>query len=109
MRASALSLLGLAAIVAAGSAQGAVLVMPDMKPAANVSAYNSDRIEQPWTGEQPVARVAEQPIGEVISHRLGLVNGSAELFRYQVTGAPSDKTVLDGAIDGGGIKLKLSW
>ena len=109
MRATTLSLLSFAAIVAASGAQGAVIVIPDMKPAANVDAYNSQRIEQPWTGEQPVAQVAEQPIGEVISRRLGLVDGSAQLFRYQVNGAPSDKTVLAGAIDGGGIKLKLSW
>ena len=109
MRATTLFMLSLTAIAAAGSARGAVIVMPDANPAANFSAYHAQRIEQPWTGEQPTTRIAEQPIGEVISRRLGLVDGSAQLFRYQVQGAPSDKTVLDGAIDGGGIRLKLSW
>lgn len=109
MRFSALVLLGLPAVLAAGGARAAPIVMPDMKPAANFTAYNTPSIERPWTNQTPNARIAEQPIGEIISRRLGLVDGSAELFRYQVQGAPSDKTVLDGAIDGGGIKLKLSW
>lgn len=108
MRATTLLLLSLIATAAAGSAQAAALVMPEFKPSP-VDAYNSATIEHPWTNQTPDAKVAERPIGEVISRRLGLVNGSAELFRYQVTGAPSDKTVLDGAIDGGGIKLKLTW
>jgi hypothetical protein len=109
MRKTPLFLLCLTAMAAAGSAQGAPLVMPDLKP-SHVDAYNSPRIEQPWASEVPnSAQLAERPIGEVISRRLGIVNGSAELFRYQVQGAPSDKTVLDGAIAGGGIQLKLSW
>ena len=108
MRATTLFLLSLIATVATGSAQAGALVMPQFGP-SHADAYNSPTIEQPWVNQTPVARVAEQPIGEVISRRLGLVNGSAELFRYQVQGAPSDKTMLAGAIDGGGIKLKLSW
>jgi len=109
MRATTLSFLAFAAAATAGSAQAAVIVMPEMKPAANFSAYNTPTVERPWTNQTPDARIAEQPIGEVISRRLGLANGSAELFRYQVQGAPSDKTMLDGVIDGGGIKLKLTW
>jgi hypothetical protein len=111
MHAKFLSLLVLTAVAAmAGRAHATVILMPDMKPAANTEAYNSPRIEQPWVNEQPQqARLAERPIGEIISQRLGLANGTAELFRYQVQGAPSDKTMLNGVIDGGGIKLKLSW
>ena len=108
MRATTFLLLSLTATAAAGSAQGAPLVMPDFKP-SHIDAYNTPNIERSWTNQTPTARLAEQPIGEVIRRRLGIVDGSAELFRYQVQGAPSDKTVLDGAIDGGGIKLKLSW
>src|SRR5690348_17074325 len=108
MRATSLFLLSLTATAAAGGAQAAGLVMPDFKP-SHIDAYNSARVEQPWQGEEPVARVAEQPIGEIIKRRLGIVDGSAELFRYQVQGAPSDKTMLDGVIDGGGVKLKLTW
>ncbi len=109
MRVSVLFLLALPAVLAAAEARAAVLFIPETKPAANTAAYNAPRIEQPWVGETPVARVAEQPIGEVISRRRGLVDGSAELFRYRVEGAPSNKTMLDGVIDGGGIKLKLTW
>ena len=108
MRAKLFILLSVPALVAAADAWGAPLVMPELRP-SHVDAYNSPTIERPWTNQTPNARIAEQPIGEVISRRLGLVDGSAELFRYQVTGAPSDKTVLDGAIDGGGSRLKLSW
>ncbi|MBL6853791.1 MAG: hypothetical protein ISS15_14405 [Alphaproteobacteria bacterium] len=107
MRAT-LILLSLTAVAAAGSAQAAGLVMPQFKP-SHIDAYNAARVEQPWTGEQPAARIAEQPIGEAISRRLGLADGSAQLFRYQVQGTPSDKAVLDGMVDGGGIRLKLSW
>jgi hypothetical protein len=108
MRAT-LILLSLTAIaVAGGGAQAAGLVMPEFRP-SHVDAYNSPNIARPWTNQVPNAQLAERPIGEVISRRLGIVDGSAELFRYQVEGAPSDKTVLDGAIAGGGIKLKLSW
>jgi hypothetical protein len=111
MRAKSLALAVLTALVAAaGSARATVIVIPDVKPAANTEAYNSPRIEQPWINEQPQpAQLVEKPIGEIISQRLGLADGTAELFRYQVQGAPSDKTMLDGVIDGGGIKLKLSW
>jgi hypothetical protein len=109
MRAITLCLLSLTVMAAAaGGAQAGTLVMPEFKP-SQVEAYNAARVEQPWQGEQPVARVAEQPVGEIIKRRLGIVDGSAELFRYQVQGAPSDKTMLDGVIDGGGIKLKLTW
>ncbi|MBS0470298.1 MAG: hypothetical protein JSR60_04435 [Proteobacteria bacterium] len=65
--------------------------------------------EQPWQPERPLPALVQQPIGDVIAARLGLVEGSAELFRFRVENAPSSKTVLDGVIDGGGIKLKLTW
>ncbi len=35
--------------------------------------------------------------------------GGAELFSYHLENAPSDKTMLDGVIDGGGVKLKMTW
>src|SRR3569832_863955 len=109
MRGTTLSFLAFAAAATAGSAHAAVIVMPEMIPAANFSAYNTPTIERPWTNQTPDARLAEQPIGEVISRRLGLANGRAALIRYQAQGAPADKTMLDGVIDGGGSKLKLTW
>jgi hypothetical protein len=108
MRAPILLPLAFASMALGGNARAAGIVVPDHAP-AHYEAYNSPRIEEPWRSEQPDARLTERPIGELISRELGLVDGKAELFRYQVEGAPSNKTVLDGAIGGGGIRLKLTW
>lgn len=96
------------AAMAAGGAQAATLVMPVEEP-VRYDAYASRPIAEPWRNQVPDSRLVERPMGELIAARLGLVNGSAELFRYRVEGAPSNKTMLDGVIDGGGVKLKLSW
>lgn len=72
-------------------------------------AYSTPAIAEPWAGQRAVPVMKERPIGELIATRLGLVEGSAELFRYRVENAPSDATMLDGVVDGGGIKLKLTW
>lgn len=94
--------------LAACGAQAASLVMPVEEP-VRYEAYASRPIAEPWRNQVPDLRVTEKPMGELIAARLGLVNGSAELFGYRVEGAPSDKTMLDGVIDGGGVKLKLTW
>lgn len=87
-----------------GPACAAPLVMPVYKPA----------LDQFQTGQTPEGRRAdfhltERPVGEVIAIRLGIAQGRAELFRFRVENAPSDKTMLDGVVDGGGLKLKLTW
>ena len=61
-----------------------------------------------WPGEIVRAFNTTRMIDRIAA-KLGLVEGSAELFRYRVEDAPSNKTVLDGAIDGGGIRFRLSW
>jgi hypothetical protein len=96
------------ACVTAGPAAAGGFVIPEQKP-AHFDAYASPVIAHPWVDERPEPRLKETPLGDLIATRIGLVNGSAELFRYRVEDAPSEKTVLDGMIDGGGIKLKLSW
>jgi len=98
-----------AASLAAAGARAQPLVLPQDKPAP-YDAYNSPRIEQPWVNQVPDSRLAEKPIGEVLRARLGMADGSAELFRYEeIDGDPSNHAVLDGAVSGGGIQLKLSW
>ena len=97
-----------AAIGAAGPACAARLVMPDNNPAP-YSAYASRTIEQPWLPQQPEPQLREQPIGEILAARLGFAQGSAELFRYHLENGPSTRAQLDGVIDGGGLRLKLSW
>ena len=109
MRTGSLALIVLSvAFGVAGPASAARFVMSDNSPAP-YSAYASQAIEQPWQPQRPDTELHEQPLGEVLATRLGLVEGSAELFRYRLENAPSTRTQLDGLIDGGGIKLKLSW
>lgn len=99
----------LCALCVAEPADAAGLVMPEEKPVFHAQAYNSPEIAQPWVNRQAGTTITEKPIGEILATRLGVADGTAELFRFRVENAPSSKTVLDGMIDGGGIKLKLSW
>ncbi len=92
----------------AGPAAAAELVMPEAKP-IYTNAYDRPEIAQPWASRQPDLRLTERPVGELIAVKLGLANGRAELFSYHLENAPSDKTMLDGVVDGGGVKLKLTW
>jgi hypothetical protein len=98
-----------AILAASGAASAQMLTMPDMRPQFPASAFSSQPIERPWQAEQPQQTVHERPIGEIVAAKLGIVRGSAELFRYQVESAPSSRTTLDGVVDGGGVKLKLTW
>ena len=108
MRVAPALLLLIAALAAAEQACAAPLQMPDERP-ARYDAYSSPQIAEPWTGQHAVPVMQERPMGELIATRLGLVEGSAELFRYRVENAPSDATMFDGVVDGGGIKFKLTW
>ncbi len=92
----------------AGRAAAAPLVLPDARP-TYYNAYDQPEIAQPWDSGRPDLHLSEQPIGEVIAVRLGIAHGRAELFSYHLENAPSDKTMLDGVIDGGGVKLKMTW
>jgi hypothetical protein len=108
MRVALVPLVLIAALAAGGPACAAQLRMPDEQP-SRYDAYASPQIAQPWNGQRAVPVIRERPIGELIATRLGLVEGSAELFRFRVENAPSEATMFDGAVDGGGIKLKLTW
>lgn len=102
------TLLLLTAAAIAGPADAAQLVMPDAKP-LYTNAYDRPEIAQPWVSEQPNLKLTDRPVGELIAVKLGLANGQAELFSYRLENAPSDKTMLNGVIDGGGVRLKLTW
>ena len=73
------------------------------------SAYSSKQIEQPWTTQRPETQLTELHIADLIAAKLGMATGSAELFRYRLENAPSSSTILKGQIDGGGVRLKLTW
>lgn len=108
MRVAPALLVLIAAFATSGPVCAAPLRMPDERP-SGFEAYSSPQIAEPWAGQHAVPVMRERPIGELIATRLGLVEGSAELFRYRVENAPSEATMFNGVVDGGGIKLKLTW
>jgi hypothetical protein len=108
MRAPAKAVLFVAAISLASPACAARLIFPDDNHAV-YSAYVSQPIERPWATRQPEPVLVERPIADLIATRLGVAEGSAQLFRFRLENAPSNATVLKGQIDGGGIRLKLTW
>ena len=96
------------AIFAATPVCAATLNIPNDFHAA-YSAYASQPIERPWAPQRPEPQLVEHPIGDIIAMKLGIAQGSAQLFRFRLENAPSNATVLRGQIDGAGIKLKLNW
>jgi len=106
MRRTALILLAFGAAFA-GPARAGGFVIPDANSPAAYRTYATRQAEQPWAPPGPA--LIETPIAKLISGKLGLAEGRAEIFRYRIEDAPSNKTILDGAISGGGIRLKLSW
>ncbi len=99
-------LMSLAALGTSTAAQAAALVIPNAQP---LPARAEPSAETAWTGRLPIVPPQARPVGDVIAARLGIAGGHAELFRIRVEEAPSDKTVLDGVVDGRGFKLKLTW
>jgi hypothetical protein len=65
--------------------------------------------EQSWAPPRPSFQLVERPLVDIISAKLGIAKGSAELFSYRLQSAPSNAAVLDGVVGGTGIKLKLIW
>ena len=96
------------AVFAAAPARAATLTIPDDFHAA-YSAYASQPIERPWSPQRREPQLVEHPIGDIIAMKLGIAQGSAQLFRFRLENAPSNATELRGQIDGAGIKLKLNW
>jgi hypothetical protein len=94
------------ALTAATPACAARLILPDE---ANPLYATLPPADQVWQPQRPETRLVERPIADLIATRLGLVKGSAELFRYHLVNAPTNNAMLRGQIDGGGIKLKLTW
>jgi len=108
MRVAHSLLIAVAATFAAVGARAQPLVLPQDRPTP-YDAYNAPRLAQPWASQVPEARPTEKTAGDGLRARLGVVDGSAELFRYEVEGDPSNHAVLDGAVSGRGVQLKLSW
>jgi hypothetical protein len=96
------------ALAAASPACAARLVIPTDNTVA-WPAYSSRQIEQPWATQRQEAQLTERRIADLIATRLGVAQGSAELFRYRLENALSSSTIIKGQIDGGGIRLKLNW
>jgi hypothetical protein len=95
------------ALVAATPACAQSLTITDDKPAF-YQTY-SGQIAPPWLSQAPNPRLVEYPLADVIATKLGISEGKVELFRYRLENAPSKATVLYGVMDGGGVRLKLSW
>jgi hypothetical protein len=96
------------AISMASPACAAQLVIPTDNHAF-YSAYVSQPIDQPWAPQRPEPQLVERPVADLIATKLGVAEGSAQLFRFRLENAPSNATVLKGQIDGAGIRLKLTW
>ena len=94
------------ALAAATPACAARLILPDNGNPAHLTTPPADQV---WQPQRPETQLVEQPIADLIAARLGLVKGSAELFRYHLVNAPTNNAMLRGQIDGAGIKLKLTW
>lgn len=62
-----------------------------------------------WALQATDPRLLEYPSTDVLSSELGVDEGKVELFHYGLEHAPSKGTVLSGVVDGGGIRLKVSW
>jgi hypothetical protein len=54
-------------------------------------------------------RPAAYPSTDMLSSGLGIEEGKLEFFHYSLEHAPSKATVLEGVVDGDGIRLKMSW
>jgi hypothetical protein len=85
------------------------LVIPDANSPAAYRTYATQPPDQPWAPASHVPVQVQTPVAGLIAAQLGLVQGRVELFRYRVENAPSAKTVFNGTIDGGGIRVRLSW
>jgi hypothetical protein len=92
----------------ASPACAAQLILPDDNQ-SYYSAYTSQPIQQPWATRLPETQLVERPVADLIAAKLGVAEGSAQLFRFRIENAPSNATVLKGQIDGAGIRLKLNW
>jgi hypothetical protein len=97
----------LLAVLVAAPATAAPLVMneparfdatPGVQPGLRFEAVRID-----------ISYPAQRTIGDQIATRLGVRDGTAELFHYRVEEASSESTSLDGGINGNGFRLKLSW
>ena len=84
------------------------LILPDDSPTF-YSSYAAQPIREPWASRVPETQLVERPVADLIAARLGISEGSAQLFRFRIENGPSNATVLKGQIDGGGIRLKLTW
>lgn len=54
-------------------------------------------------------RFTEPSYGQALADRLGVVNGTAEVFHYQLDKGNNGKTAIDGGVGGNGVKLRMRW
>jgi len=102
--------IAIAVLLAVRPASAGHLVIPDTDDPAAIRYDMTQRDETPpFASERPDPGLVEQPIAEVIAARLGIAQGKVELFRYHLEGAPSPMTDMRAVVDGGGLKLKISW
>ena len=97
-----------AILVGVTGATAAELTITNNKPVFHIDT-SPQRVQQTWVTQRLDPQLVERPIADIISTRLGIGEGKVEFFRYRLENAPSNATVLDGVVDGGGIKLKITW
>lgn len=100
-------LLGSVLVGATPACAGGLTVL-DINP-VSYQDISFQPIEQPWASPRPSFQLVDRPFADIISTKLGITKGSAELFTYRFQDTPSNATVLDGVVGGAGLKLKLTW
>jgi hypothetical protein len=86
------------------------LVIPEGDDPAAIRYDMTQRDQtEPYAQQRPDAALVERPVAEIIAAKLGVAQGSLQIFRYQVENAPSSSTVMRAVVDGGGLKFKVTW
>jgi len=49
------------------------------------------------------------PYSDVLASRLGLVDGKAAIFRYDLNKNGNGSSTIEGDLEGNGVKLRLRW
>jgi len=95
-------------VLVAAPALAQRVTIADDRPAL-YSAYSLQTIEPPWIPRRQSPLLVGRPLADVVSTKLGIAEGRVELFRYSLENAQSNATVVDGVVNGAGIRLRLSW
>lgn len=102
----------------------AILILAILLQAAPVAAAPYTLTDAPrvdfWRANYMPQRPAKEPSAEdlrfappkgsqALASRLGVVDGTAELFRYEVDKNPAAKASIDGGLGGHGVRLRMRW